>query len=152
MQENTTEIFSINQRFLKVLDYYGLTRYKFSKETGVSEAVLLNIYKEKNKPSCDVIEILLNNYKAIDANWLLTGDGDMLKQPSTTGVISHAAAPVASYERSDKYTLQLEKENLRLIAEVERKQEMLDSFMSGDIIIKKRRVRYFFLHAKERLN
>jgi repressor LexA len=79
MKDETGKIYNINQRIIQILDYLSITRYRFSLETGISEAVLLNIYKGKNKPSFDAIEKILNIYKAIDAEWLLTGSGEMLK-------------------------------------------------------------------------
>jgi len=77
MQEYNKEMFSINDRISQMLDYFNITRYRFSHETGISETVLLNIYKGKNKPSFDVIEKILNHYPAINAEWLLTGKGEM---------------------------------------------------------------------------
>jgi transcriptional regulator with XRE-family HTH domain len=79
MQEKTKKKLSICERFFQVLDYYGESGYKFSKESGISEAVLSNMRQGKNPPKIDVIEVLLNKYKVIDANWLLTGQGPMLK-------------------------------------------------------------------------
>lgn len=84
MQENNTKIFSINERILQLLEYLDITRYKFSHETGISETVLLNIYKCKNKPSFDVIEKILNHYPTINAEWFLTGKGEMLKRTDNT--------------------------------------------------------------------
>jgi len=78
MQEKNEKILSINKRIFQILDYYNITRYRFSQETGIYEAVLLNIYKGKNKPSYDFIEKLLNKYE-VSADWLITGDGEMLK-------------------------------------------------------------------------
>lgn len=77
MQVKSEKNLSINKRILQILDYYKITRYKFSRETGISEAVLLNIYKGNNKPSYDFIEKLLNKYR-VNANWLITGEGEML--------------------------------------------------------------------------
>jgi transcriptional regulator with XRE-family HTH domain len=78
MQENTENILSINQRIFKFIDYLKLTRYKFSKNTGISESVLLNIHKAKNKPSVDLLEKILNTYPVLNSNWLLTGEGSMI--------------------------------------------------------------------------
>ncbi|NLF42312.1 MAG: helix-turn-helix transcriptional regulator [Bacteroidales bacterium] len=78
MQENTENNLSINDRIREVLEYLGISRYKFSQATGISEAVLVNIYKDKNKPSVDFIEKTLNKYKVINAQWLITGHGEML--------------------------------------------------------------------------
>lgn len=82
MQVNTENNLSINERIFQVLDYYGDTRYKFSKKTGISESSILNIYKAKNKPGYDFIEKLLLIYEAIDARWLITGNGSMFIETS----------------------------------------------------------------------
>lgn len=79
MQENNEENLSIKKRISQIIDYYKLSRYKFSKETGISESVLLNIYKGKNKPGFDFLLKLLHRYEGINANWLLTGEGEMLR-------------------------------------------------------------------------
>lgn len=82
MQENTVNNLSINERIFQVLDYYGDTRYKFSKKSGISESSILNIYKAKNKPGYDFIEKLLLVYEAINARWLITGNGNMFLDAS----------------------------------------------------------------------
>ena len=80
MQENNKEIFSINKRIIEFIEYLNISRYKFSKETNISEANLLNIYKGVNKPSVDFIEKILNKYKVLNPTWLLTGEGPMLRE------------------------------------------------------------------------
>ena len=82
MQENTVNILSINERIFQILDYYGDTRYKFSKKSGISESSILNIHKGNNKPSYDFIEKILSVYEAVNARWLLTGDGEMIDSGS----------------------------------------------------------------------
>jgi len=67
----------INDRIIQLIDYYKLSRYKFSKETGVSNQVLQNIYTNKSKPGADILEKILNKYSLINANWLITGKGEM---------------------------------------------------------------------------
>jgi|GEM_PF-994717 len=78
MQVNTENILSINKRIIQFIDYLNVSRYKFSHNTGVSESVLLNIYKGKNKPSVDFLEKILDIYPALNSNWLLTGNGEMI--------------------------------------------------------------------------
>ena len=95
MSENIKEIFSINDRIKYLINHYELSRYKFSQETGVSDAVLFNIYKGKNKPSFDVIEKILNTYRSIDANWLLTGEGTMFREEPS---LSKLDEPVEEYK------------------------------------------------------
>jgi phage repressor protein C with HTH and peptisase S24 domain len=86
MQEFTTKNLSICERFFQVLDYYGDTRYKFSRGSGISETVLSNIFNKKNKPKAETIETLLNKYKAVNANWLILGEGEMLKSDTPTAI------------------------------------------------------------------
>jgi len=78
MQEKTENILSISERIVQFLDYLKVNRYKFSQQTGVSESVLLNLFKAKNKPSVEILEKILNKYPALNVNWLLTGTGKML--------------------------------------------------------------------------
>ena len=98
MQENNKEILTINKRIITIVDFYNLTRYKFSQETGISDAVLCNIYKGKNKPSYDLIEKILNKYKTIDANWLLTGRGTMIKEEPQLQVLQES---IVKYNKED---------------------------------------------------
>jgi len=82
MQEDTKEILSINKRIVDVLEFYGVTRYKASHDTGISEQVLLNIYKGNNKPSLETIEKIVKVYN-VNANWLISGEGNMLNNSKT---------------------------------------------------------------------
>jgi len=79
VQENTKFNLSINDRLFQFADYKNLSRYKLSKEIGVSEAILHNVFTKKNKASTDLIQKLLNKYEALSPLWLLTGKGEMLK-------------------------------------------------------------------------
>ena len=129
---------NILDRLSKYMKINALNNNIVTVKAGLSNGLLGNAFKSGKGLNSDSIEKILYSYTDLDADWLLTGRGDMLKQTSTSAVVSHAAAPIESYGNiGNMYTQQLEKENRRLIAEVERKQEMLDSFMSGDIIIKK---------------
>lgn len=82
MQENTENNFTINERLIYFVDFLGVKRYKFSKETGISESVLLNIYKGKNKPSVDLLNKIVVRYPVLNINWILTGKGSMLNDDS----------------------------------------------------------------------
>ena len=79
MQEKPTKKLSIGEKISQVLDYYGVSKYRFSQETGVSEVVLHNITKGKNNPSFEFIQKILNKYDAVNADWLINGIGEMLK-------------------------------------------------------------------------
>lgn len=108
MQENAKYIFSINQRILQLIEFLGITRYKLSQETGVSETVLLNLSKGKNKPSVDILSKILNRYKVINPTWLLTGEGEMMKEVP----LPIAAKPAPVYQSMPACYLCQEKEKV----------------------------------------
>jgi len=62
-----------------LLKYLDISSYRLAKVIGTSEAVLSNIKKRKNNPSYDLLLSILNNYKVLNAEWLITGKGEMLK-------------------------------------------------------------------------
>lgn len=97
MQESSKENFSINKRILQFIDYLGISRYKFSQETGISEVNILNIYKGKNKPSIEFLEKILNKYKVLNPAWLLTGEGEMLRTELPDSATRVIHEPVERY-------------------------------------------------------
>ena len=54
MWENTANSIS-HDRILYYVEYSVNTRYRLAQNKGISESVIINISKEKNKPSLDVI-------------------------------------------------------------------------------------------------
>ncbi|WP_143960265.1 helix-turn-helix domain-containing protein [Litoribacter populi] len=68
-----------SSRLEKVLEHLQITPYKMAKDIGTSEAVISNAKNGKNKPSYDFLSKILNFYKVLNAEWLITGQGEMLK-------------------------------------------------------------------------
>lgn len=65
----------IKQNILKYLDFIGVTPYKFYQETGITRGVLT----QNNGMSEENTTRFLAYYKDINPEWLLTGQGSMLK-------------------------------------------------------------------------
>jgi transcriptional regulator with XRE-family HTH domain len=60
------------------------TRARFAKSTGFSAQVIANIVSgRKTKPSFNVLNAILSTNDDINALWLLTGKGEMLKTNSS---------------------------------------------------------------------
>ncbi|MFV0311409.1 MAG: helix-turn-helix transcriptional regulator [Dysgonomonas sp.] len=74
-----------------------------SQDTGISESILNNIDKNKNKASIDVVEKILNNYSVVNAEWLVTGQGSMLKEDKPYDILE--SIPVASEPQISLYKL-----------------------------------------------
>ena len=51
----------------------------FSKELGVNRSTISHILSGRNKPSIDVLQKILKRYSSISPEWLLLGNGPMLK-------------------------------------------------------------------------
>ena len=65
--------YAINDRISHLISEYGLTNADFAKKLGVPASSISHLISKRNKPGLGFIQSLLNEYKDIDANWLLTG-------------------------------------------------------------------------------
>jgi len=73
----------MKERIIQFLRDMNLTSTKFADEIGVQRSSISHILSGRNKPSYDFIEKMLITYPEIDAQWLITGKGNMLSnQPS----------------------------------------------------------------------
>jgi transcriptional regulator with XRE-family HTH domain len=73
----------MKDRIIQFLRENNLTSTKFADEIGVQRSSISHILSGRNKPSYDFIEKMLLSYPEINAQWLITGKGEMLlNQPS----------------------------------------------------------------------
>lgn len=68
----------IGNRIARIIVRYGETKTKFSTDVGISLEQLNNIINGKDQPSEEFIQKILESFTEIDAEWLATGDGEML--------------------------------------------------------------------------
>ncbi len=64
------------ERILQFIDYKGISKNKFYKETGISNGVL----DKKSGLSMDTVEKFYSTFSEVSPEWLLTGEGPMLKE------------------------------------------------------------------------
>lgn len=74
---------TVIERIYKIVDTKGDSIYKLSKEIGVSNGYFSKQKQSEGSISSNIIEKIVNYYNDIDANWLITGEGSMLKPPLT---------------------------------------------------------------------
>ena len=73
----------MKDRIIQFLSANNLTSTKFADEIGVQRSSISHILSGRNKPSFDFIEKMLLAYPDINAQWLITGKGNMyINQPS----------------------------------------------------------------------
>lgn len=69
----------MKDQILKIIEAEGLTPAKFADEIGVQRSSISHIISGRNKPSYDFIIKIIQRYRGINAEWLLTGKGPMIK-------------------------------------------------------------------------
>jgi repressor LexA len=69
-----TKIYTDKDKIIKYLDLKGVSKNKFYKETGLSNGFL----DSGSSFSLENLRIILDKYRDIDPQWLLTGKGEMI--------------------------------------------------------------------------
>jgi len=62
-------------RIQEILNRYNLTSARFADTLEVPRSTISHILSERNKPSLEFIQKVLDHYPDIDTNWLLKGEG-----------------------------------------------------------------------------
>lgn len=79
---------TVNERLIFLLDeLFKGNVSEFARVTGVPQPTLNNIVGNRmSKPSADNLERIINSIESLDANWLITGKGEMLRQDAKEGI------------------------------------------------------------------
>ncbi len=96
------------ERIVQFIDFKGISRYKFCKDLGFSNKFLDN----SSNMGTDKAGIILHYYPEINPEWLLTGEGEMLKNAPHTfwrsdAEIEKQESSIKSYPKPDKKEKQL---------------------------------------------
>lgn len=80
---------SLNERISKVIEYSNLTPSEFADEIDVQRSSISHITSGRNKPSLEFIIKIKSSFPEILWDWLVTGEGEMLKSdlPETSEVL-----------------------------------------------------------------
>ncbi len=70
---------SLNERISKVIEYSRLTPSEFADEIDVQRSSISHITSGRNKPSLEFIIKIKSRFPEILWDWLVTGEGKMLK-------------------------------------------------------------------------
>ena len=74
----------IIDRLQEIIDYAGLNVSSFAKKIGVVDQTIRGIVvQRRNKPGFDILAKILKTFTWINAEWLITGKGEMIKQETT---------------------------------------------------------------------
>lgn len=81
MMEKTT----LNQRIEALVWAFKLTRRKFALQVGLSPTGFNKIISgETVTPGADIIQGILDSFPEVNPTWLMTGEGEMMRNGETT--------------------------------------------------------------------
>ncbi len=69
----------MRERILKFLDIEKISPSKFADEIGIQRSSISHILSGRNNPSLEVIQKILTRFPYLNAEWLITGKGEMFK-------------------------------------------------------------------------
>ena len=73
-----SEISEIKKRILEFIDFEGVSKYEFCKKVGIGKSNLSGTSLQSEIGGSQISQIL-NHYKQLSPDWLLLGDGPMLR-------------------------------------------------------------------------
>lgn len=88
----------MKRQIQKIIETEGLSPAKFADEIGVQRSSVSHILSGRNKPSYDLIIKILERFSGINAEWLLTGNGDMIKSSKSLQDKSDKEVDLFSYK------------------------------------------------------
>lgn len=75
---------NINQRIREFMNSLEISDNQFAKSIGITQSVIASMFSRNTEPSSKVIVSILNAYANLSAEWLMRGEGYMLKGDTVT--------------------------------------------------------------------
>lgn len=72
----------MNNRIHAIIKHSGLSASDFANAIGVTKASISHILTGRNNPSLDFVQRVLSRFQDINADWLISGKGTMIKSQS----------------------------------------------------------------------
>ncbi|KPK86377.1 MAG: hypothetical protein AMS27_05235 [Bacteroides sp. SM23_62_1] len=72
----------MNERLNSILKHFKISSSQFADEIGVQRSSVSHVLSGRNRPGFDFIQRILMKFPEINAEWLITGAGEMLKKLS----------------------------------------------------------------------
>lgn len=84
---------SLNERISKVIEYSNLSPSEFADEIDVQRSSISHITSGRNKPSLEFVIKIKSSFPEILWDWLITGEGEMLKSELQEAELSNQEQP-----------------------------------------------------------
>jgi len=112
---------SEKSRIEKVILMEGLTSGQFAQEIGIQNSTLSHILNERNNPSLDVMKKILSRFQNINADWLILGQGPMLRQESHSQMPSLFGEEDEILSETESYASEETENNLSDFSTIQKK-------------------------------
>jgi transcriptional regulator with XRE-family HTH domain len=93
----------MKERLQQFLNSEQLTSSKLSDILGIQRSGMSHILSGRNKPSFDFIQKLLLKFPSLNAEWLITGKGNMYKENSDTSFFADRAEYQGNERQKEDY-------------------------------------------------
>ncbi len=77
----------MEERIRKFMEYKGISPSEFADSIGVQRSNVTHVLKNRNKPSFQFIEKMLQIYPELNAKWLLLGIGNMIENSTKNNTL-----------------------------------------------------------------
>jgi transcriptional regulator with XRE-family HTH domain len=78
----------MTERIFAILKYLQLSPSQFAEEIGVQRSSISHLISGRNKPSLEFIQKVLTRFPEISSQWILNGEGEMLKSGQPLSQVS----------------------------------------------------------------
>lgn len=96
---------NLNDRISKIIEYSELTSSEFADAVDVQRSSISHITSGRNKPSLDFLIKVKEHFPELEWDWLIKGEGEMLKQPSEEAVSEAETEKPKSTSLPDLFSL-----------------------------------------------
>lgn len=91
----------MEERIKKFMEYKGISPSELADSIGVQRSNVTHVLKNRNKPSFQFIEKMLQIYPELNAKWLLLGTGNMIENSAKSKTLfdqlsEQTPAPIAA--------------------------------------------------------
>lgn len=88
----------MTDRLQKIMEYAGVPPNKFAAILGIQRSSISHMMSGRNNPSLTVVQKILKCYPDISADWLLFGEGSMLKNGASASTPAPSTPPLPQTE------------------------------------------------------
>jgi len=112
---------NIFNRIIELIEFKGVSKNELSIQLGLSNSYWTKMAKSKGNVGSNVIEKIVRIYPDVSLDWLITGDGSMMKEIKTD-LIQNDCDNCPYKELSDRYKSDID----RYLKEIDRLTRIID--------------------------